>query len=53
MNAQHSMKRMSSKTWMMMSESIIESGEVTQTFQRYSLKEIAVSTENIIATVAL
>ncbi len=36
------MKRMTSGTWMMMSESIIESGEITQTFQKYSLKEILV-----------
>ena len=42
MSAQHSMKRMNSGTWMMMSEAIVENSEVKQTFQRYSLKELTV-----------
>ena len=36
------MKRMDSKTWMMMSESIVVNGEVVQSFHKYNLKEVSV-----------
>lgn len=43
-NSQHSMKRMDTKTWMMMSESIVINGETVQSFHKYSLKEIVTGT---------
>jgi len=42
-NAQHSMKRMESDTWMMMAEQVVVNGEISMALPKYSLKEVAVS----------